>query len=739
MFIRTIATPTECPFSDFIQTNPTIGFYRTRPEGKILAATNTFAKILGYESVAELSTKKTSELYVCRDEQIKIFEHLQNNPGSVFRKIYQCYRKDGSIIWLEDSGRLVLDSQGNIAYLEGCIQDVTEQKQQEVELSVINNLLQAAEQLSDPELFFEKCHEQVKRLLPADNFMIAFYNKKTNQVEYIYYTDDRDITCPPKHRLGSKGLTDHVIHTKQPYIYAYAEEQQKPRRLRLRTTKENASARLGVPLFIDNEVIGALIVQSYTPGFKYTAKDAYYLGSISRNLSCQLDSQNTKKSLLEKHQELSHVRTHDGLTGMLNQIAFISEIRSFIATSPAEKPSAIIIFDIAQFRKINLSPQYGRKIGDQLLKCVATRIQHMVRPNDSVCHLAADKFGLLLKNVRDIESIAAVTQKIQHELHKPFFLLDKSKSKEIQVRVYAGISIFPLNGSSAEQLLKSAEAALIAAKQDHTELLFFDSTTQRQVLERISYEQELYQALKQKEFVVYYQPKYDRNKRISGMEALVRWNSPQKGLILPGHFISVLEDIGLIGHLGYFVLQEACTYAQSLIATNSELCVAVNLSTLQLNDPDLVQNISHILLKTGLPAKNLELEITESAIMANRTVAKEVLEQLRNLGICISIDDFGTGHSSLEILSSLTFDKIKLDQSFVKQLDEGKINFVKAIVNLAGILEKKIVIEGIEKKTQADFFLRSGFKKIEIELQGFYFNKALSAADFSQELQRQRR
>lgn len=450
---------------------------------------------------------------------------------------------------------------------------------------------------------------------------------------------------------------------------------------------------------------------------------------ISEIERLNLETEHQKKLILE-------AKKQDPLTMLLNANAFNVAINNHLALANPDPQmiAGVFLLDIDHFRKINLNTvDYGREFGDELLIAVAERLTNCLRKNknretDIIARISADNFGIFFP---DIDGQAAVIAKrIYAEMHKPFSI----QGKNISITMRIGISFAPTHGGTAEILLQQAEAALLHAKKQRLEYAIITDEIQIQFLQQITDEKELEAAIFNKEFETWYQPKFDRHGKIVGMEALSRWNSPRRGLIGPGKYIQILEETGLIKAHALIMLDNVCRFIKKQnLHLRPDFCVAINISPQELENTQIIEVLTTMLNKYALPASCLELEVTESTIMDNAQdfnhTALAIVSQLRELNFKISIDDFGTGTSSLAKLQELPADKIKLDKAFIDKLStqKGK-DFLRAIINVAvtGIGNNVAFTgEGIETKEQAEYFFGEEFKDINIELQGFHFSKPL--------------
>jgi diguanylate cyclase (GGDEF)-like protein len=441
-------------------------------------------------------------------------------------------------------------------------------------------------------------------------------------------------------------------------------------------------------------------------------------------IACLLEDEREAAELASV--EIEHLAYHDALTGLPNRPLFIDRLIVSVAqASRSGQLLAVLFLDLDRFKDINDS--LGHSTGDQLLKAVAERIRRCVREGDTVARFGGDEFTLLVPRVENIEDAAKIAQKIIETLKIPFEI----NERELFVTTSIGISIYPTDGLDAETLVRSADMAMYRAKdsgRDNYQL--YAPAMNALALQRLALENMLRKALTHKELVLHYQPLVDvRTRAVIGMEALVRWEQPDLGMLLPAHFISVAELSGLIIPMGQWVLDAACrqlrTWQRKL---HRNLYVSVNLSARQFQQPDLVEQVQAAVRENGIDPASLELEITESNAMANAENSIHTLRELKALGVRIAMDDFGTGYSSLNYLKRFPIDTLKLDQSFVRDIniEPSDAAIVSAAIAMAHSLKLDVVAEGVETEEQLAFLQKQGCDII----QGYFFSPPLPAENF---------
>jgi diguanylate cyclase (GGDEF)-like protein/PAS domain S-box-containing protein len=417
--------------------------------------------------------------------------------------------------------------------------------------------------------------------------------------------------------------------------------------------------------------------------------------------------------------QIIHAAQHDFLTGLPNRILLNDRITQAIAFATRhEIQIAVLFLDLDGFKHINDS--LGHAVGDQLLQSVAQRLVSGVRGSDTVSRQGGDEFVILLYEMKEAEGAVISATRLLAAVARPHSIA----GHDLHVTASIGVSVYPDDGLDAETLIKNADTAMYQAKENGKQnFQYFKPAMNIRAVERQSIEENLRRALERREFALHYQPKIDLlTGAISGVEALIRWTHPARGMLSPAQFIPIAEDSGLILAIGAWVLREACTQARAwadagLPATR----MAVNVSSMEFRDENFLSNLSDILSETGLAPGLLELELTESVLMKRAETAVSILGALREQGVSIAIDDFGTGYSSLSYLRRFPIDVLKIDQSFVRQISNGggDTAIVAAVIGMARSLKLRVVAEGVETLEEL-LFLQS--QRCD-EVQGYYFSR----------------
>ena len=442
----------------------------------------------------------------------------------------------------------------------------------------------------------------------------------------------------------------------------------------------------------------------------------------------------TKRKKTEE--EIKYIAYHDSLTGLPNRKSFYMRLEDKLLQSYGQSGGkrrvtrhrwALLFLDLDRFKYVN--DTLGHDAGDELLKAVAIRLQRCLRKSDYIFRLGGDEFTIILNSLTQDTDVAKVAQKIRKEIARPCDI----KGHDLYMTISIGISIYPGDGNNVETLVKNSDMAMYVAKEGNEGYRFFTEEMNRNALERMKIESSLRNALQDNQFIVYYQPLVNKHNKVIGMEALLRWHHPELGIVSPSRFIPLAEETGSIIPIGKWVLHSACRQAKQWHEMgHTNLYVAVNLSTRQFREPDLIETIEDAIERTNLPPNSLKLEVTESGIMENPEDAIVKMEILRAKGIHFSIDDFGTGYSSLSYLKRFPIDTLKIDRSFVIDSTTNKDDqeIIKTIIAMARNLSMNTVAEGVETQEQRDFLVHHGCHM----MQGYYLGRPMPPDKFEEML-----
>ncbi|MDB5797689.1 MAG: diguanylate cyclase [Paucimonas sp.] len=465
------------------------------------------------------------------------------------------------------------------------------------------------------------------------------------------------------------------------------------------------------------DVLGSFVVFTEAPGMARQV-DAGIIDTCTHLVSIMIDSRRVED-------RVRHMAHHDELTGLPNRLLFGEYLHQAIGRAQrSQRPVAVMFLDLDRFKNVNDS--FGHNIGDGVLCALARNFRSCLRDPDTIARIGGDEFVLMLEDYGDVSHVGEVAQRLVREASAPIEIA----GHKCHLGVSIGIATFPADGNDAGTLMKNADTAMYRAKAlGRSNYQFYSAEMNVHTLNRIALESGLRQALDRHEIVVHYQPKISiASGRVIGVEALVRWQHVDQGLILPADFVPFAEEIGLISLIGMRVLRSACADIACFRQAGVDVGrVAINLSGIQFNDSHLVSQVRNVIAAAGVDPTVLEFEITESMVMQNRERAIELMQGIRELGIHLAIDDFGTGYSSLASLKRFPVDSVKIDRSFIVDIpnDENGVGIVRAIIAMAHTLDLKVVAEGVETVSQLEVLRKFGCDSY----QGYFFSGAMSAND----------
>jgi diguanylate cyclase (GGDEF)-like protein len=508
---------------------------------------------------------------------------------------------------------------------------------------------------------------------------------------------------------GGQGLTGRAVREKS--VMLSNDVKNDPQCLMKKELAERGVNSLAIlPLIVNDEVVGVLALYAADVGF-FDEDEMHLLGELAGDISFALDH-------LEKARKVDYLSYYDPLTGLPNRALFHERLKLQLEDAGRQSQRvALQLLDVERFKSIN--DTLGRQAGDALLAELARRVQQGAHSASWVARIGADHFAIVTPGVKTEQEVARHTERRSAETFAAPFTV---AGTELHISVRIGTALFPGDGADSDTLLRNAEAAVKKAKASGERYVFYTEEMSARIAEKLSLENKLRRALERNEFVLHYQPKVELEKRrIVGLEALIRWQSPDMGLVPPLHFIPLLEETGLILEVGSWALKRAVLDHRSWAdAGLKPPKIAVNVSPIQLRQRDFVRMVEDVIVdSTGRPG--IDLEITESLIMEDIQGSIRKLAAVRDLGVGIAIDDFGTGYSSLAYLARLPVETLKIDRSFIITMDKeaSTMTLVQTIIQLARSLHLKVVAEGVETEDQANILrlLRCD------QMQGYLFSK----------------
>lgn len=654
----------------------------------------------------------------------KIQEGMQTGK---FKAEYRIVRPNGAVRWIESRGFPVVDATGKIVRIASVAKDITDRREAERKISRLNRVYAVLSGINTlivrardrEELFSESCRIAVKDgKFPTA--WIAMVEKDSGAVRVAARQGGSDAYYAGLEKsmktLASDGtgVISRVLRDMRPVISNdFADDAHFP--TRALAVQSGSRSRAALPLITAGKAVGVLVLHADVADF-FNEEEMKLLQELAGDISFALDH-------MDKSERVNYLANHDVLTGLSNRNLFVESLSQSIGGGrPVSGILAVVLLDMERFRGVNET--LGRQTGDGLLRMVAARLQ---QTNPTVARTGPNQFALRIEGRQAVADIVrAVAEMTTCCFEQPFTL----KNEELRIGCRIGVAVFPGDGENAETLLHNAEAALRNAKRTTERLVFYAPEMNAQVAQALKIESRLRRALERGEFLLHYQPKVSlSDRRIAGAEALIRWQDPQEGLIPPIQFIAVLEETGLIGEVGRWVMAQALKDIKAWAAKGLLLPrVAVNVSAIQLQRKDFVDAVVEEVQRAGDAPELLELEITESLLMhdVEKTIRK--LSILRGLGMHISLDDFGTGYSSLSYLARLPIDTVKIDRSFIINVVDSAEDaaIVSGIVALVHSLKRTVVAEGVETEEQAKFLTSLGCD----EIQGYLFSKPLPANEF---------
>ncbi len=649
-------------------------------------------EMLGFNDKELPNSILTWKQRVHRDDRKSVFSSLKEHLASQKRYYENTHRlkhKDGHWIWILGTAQILYDEKGEAIRMIGTHTDITDEKEAEAASREQHNYLQSIiDSVNDPimvikdDYTIDLMNSTLKNSI-NDKKIADLKYPKCYEVSHNRSTpcDGFDHPCPLKDVIATKKSTV-VIHDH------YNEKEEK------RYVEISAS-----PLF-DEERNCIGIIES------------------SRDVTEHVE---TRNELEGQKDILHHQAHHDALTGLPNRVLFNDRLEQGIERSKRSKSRLALFFiDLDHFKEINDS--LGHVVGDEVLKVVTQRLTKIIRKEDTLARLGGDEFTVIIEGLDQSQDASLLAEKILEILEEPIIV----NGNTLYVSSSTGISLYPEDGKSAQDILKYADAAMYKAKEEgRNNYQFYSVEMTERAFERVIMEASLREALENEDFIVNYQPQMNgENDQLIGMEALVRWKHSTMGIVPPAKFISLAESTGLIIKLDRFVMKTAMTQIVKWYADGLNPGVlALNLSLRQLQKKDFISILETMIQETGCKPEWIELEVTEGQIMSNPEEAIVILNKISDLGIALSVDDFGTGYSSLSYLEKLPIGKLKIDQSFVRELPVGKedVSITRSVIALAKSLNLKVIAEGVETKEQKEFLVENGCE----DIQGYFYAKPM--------------
>ncbi len=694
-----------------------LGAFRTTVDGHMLWANNALANMFGFASVEEMraanpDTAKIQRVYRNSSDR-NVFRNKMLRNGILLDFETQMTRKDGSHLWVSITARVVRDTDGTILYFEGFLYNISRRKQNEKVSSALVRISNAVSVTNDLNDLFHTIHAILKYLINADNFVIGLLDETTDTLHASYVAD----MYPEQFKHISNisdpktiSLSGHVLRSGKPLLLTRTSEEQLGG-----TVGISSRVWLGVPLIIQGKAIGVMAVQHYSDPKFYTESHVGIMVSVSEQVALAIERKRNEE-------QLAYQATHDFLTDLPNRLLFSQRLEMALLRSKRLKNQhfSMLLLDLDRFKLVNDS--LGHLAGDELLRQASARLSASLREVDTIARFGGDEFAILLEGTTNAHDTLEVIERLQACLTEPFDLFGQQAHTAASIGVVMNTHTY----DKPEDILRDADLAMYKAKECFkTNFYIFDSSLHEKAMRAITIENAMRKGLREEEFHLVFQPIFDLDKTtLSGFEALLRWDSPELGSVFPDSFIPVAEESGLIIELGNWALQAACQTMAFWIRESpaaQNVFMSVNLSPRQFTQPNLAQMVQNALLRSGLKAGNLKLEITESTIMHDVLSANATLTMLNHLGVSTGIDDFGTGYSSLSYLQRYPVETLKIDRSFITELDTKPENLrlVNSIIALAHSLKMTVVAEGVETRDQAKIL-----RELHCEFgQGFFFSK----------------
>jgi diguanylate cyclase (GGDEF)-like protein/PAS domain S-box-containing protein len=661
------------------------GIYQSTADGRILRANPALARILGYASASELMAagmNLTQHAYVHPEQRAELLRLLERD-GYYTDQEFQIFRRDGTAIWVSDNSRMVRGADGIAQYYEGTLQDVTPRKAAEEALAQSEEKYRTLVDMSQDGVFL------------SERGKIVYANRAFAAM--LGYTPEA---------MSGLGFAELLVPEERNSAELFDDRHALPAGHELRELR-----------FLHHDGKTRITAAVTVARIPYRGKPAV-TGTV-RDVTAQ------KKS----EQDLLRSAYHDALTDLPNRAFFMEKLQQLLERTGHRTSDrfAVLFLDLDRFKLINDS--LGHSFGDRVLVTIARRLRACLRPADLIARYGGDEFTILVENASTLDDATAVADRVHEELARAITV----DGHDVFTNASIGIVISASHYKHPDEILRDADTAMYRAKAaGKAGYVVFDDAMHESAKANLKLETELRLALQRSEFRVFYQPVMDiGNGKLTGFEALVRWEHPTQGLIGPEHFLAVSEETGLIIPIGWWVLETACTqfasWKKRYKHIADDVTMSVNIANRQFAHWVLPQRVARVLDITGLKPKHLCLEITETVFMDNPDLAVETIARLKNVGVSLQMDDFGTGYSSLSALRRFKIDTLKIDRSFITGIERTRADraIVRTITVLAADLGMDVVAEGIENTRQVELLRALGCRKG----QGFFFSKPMSTAD----------
>ena len=684
---------------------------------KFLYVNESASRILGY-SADELKEINFVELVHPKHIQLLKDEEKYRKEGKSSIYDIVLFHKNGLRRCIQISASPYRNENGEIVGAFGLWQDITDKKRDELVKSCIYKISEATHAVEDLHEHYKQIHEILSDVMNTRNFYIALVDWKKKELSFPYFVDEVD--NPPGNVKMRRGLTEYVLTSEKPILVNPTKYVELIELKKIDPQGTPSVDWLGVPLKTnENEIIGVLTVQSYNDSVRFGDEEKNILQYVSDQIAIAIKRK-------QDELKIQHQAFHDQLSGLTNKALFNDRLEMAITQATRlNQLMAVMFIDLDNFKYVNDS--LGHDIGDKLLKEVAIRLKKCLRKSDTVARWGGDEFTILLSQIRSVEDSFKLAKRILfEELNE--IVIDNNR---LHITASIGIALFPHDGEDQQTLIKNADTAMYRAKENGKNCYcLFRPKMNAEVIERLSLENGLMNAIDQNEFVIHYQPQVNlKNNKVTGFEALVRWNSPNDGIVAPMRFIPLAEETNLILPLGEWILNEVCK--QNKIWQDAglpKICGAVNLSAKQFAQKNIINIVENALKNSGLEPQYLELELTESIIMENAEKTINILKKFKEMGIQLSIDDFGTGYSSLSYLRQFPIDTLKIDKAFITDLtnNESDATIANLVIDLGHNLDLHVIAEGVETIEQVAFLREKACDKI----QGFLVSHPVDKSEF---------